>query len=143
MLSHQDLAPLRLRDLLPADAEIVEHDGWEWMGHSWWYEGIGFTWFGRLEREPLKTAAFELSLSELSVEQLASLARALALPIRHGMPLTELVGLFGDPIDHQKFVSDRDSYDFLVSTGGPYRLSATIHKEGGLIHLSAILATLA
>ena len=142
MLSHLQLSTLRLRKLLEPDARIVEHKGWEWMGLDWWYEGVGFTWFGRLEREPSKTAAFELSLSELSVGQLAALSSALAFPVKHGMALHELSALLGQPVSSEQFVPDRTSYDFRVSSESAYMVSATIQKGSGLIHVSAIDANL-
>lgn len=142
MLSHLELSTLRLRKLLEPEARIVEHKGWEWMGHDWWYEGIGFTWFGRLERDPSKTAAFELSLTELSVDQLAVLSRALALPVKHGMSLPELTSLLGHPVSSEQFVSDRRTYDFRVSSDISYIVSATIQERSGLIHVAAVPAAL-
>ena len=142
MLSHLQLSTLRLRKLLEPDARLIEHKGWEWMGHDWWYEGIGFTWFGRLEREPSRTAAFELSLSELSADQLAVLSSALAFPIHHGMSLPELTALLGKPVSSEQFVPDRKSYDFQVSSESGYMVSATIQKGSGLIHVSALAADL-
>ena len=50
-LPYSQFARLRLRRLVPRSAKVIEHDGWEWMNGNWWYEGIGFTWFGRLEAE--------------------------------------------------------------------------------------------
>jgi len=128
MLSHLPLSTLRLRTQLEPDARIVEHKEWEWMGNDWWYEGLGFTWFGRLGRDPAKTAAVELSLPELSVSQLAVLSTALAFPVKHGMSLREVTELLGQPVSSEQFVPDRKSYDFQVSSESAYRVSATIRN---------------
>src|SRR3981189_3175891 len=98
MRTYVELAPIRLRDLLGPSAMIVEHGGWSWMGHSWWYEGIGFTWFGRLEHAPDRTVAFELFFEELSKDQSASLTAALGFRVAPGMPLEYIASLFGFPL---------------------------------------------
>ena len=74
---------------------------------------------------------------------MAVLSSALAFPIRHGMSLPELTELLGKPVSSEQFVPDRKSCDFLVSSESAYRVSATIQKGSGLIHVSALAADLA
>lgn len=142
MLTAQDLAPLRLRPLLGLAADLVEHEGWEWMDHRWWYEGIGFTWFGRLERQPEATAAFELSFDELSAQQVMAVTSALDLRTRPGMFLPELVTVFGAPVAEQSLVSGRVTHGFAAGASGAFRLEATVDQQHGLVHLSAIRSDL-
>jgi hypothetical protein len=143
MLSYVELASLRLRDLLGPDAQIIEHDGWHWMGQDWWYEGVGFTWFGRLEAAPDETVALELNLEELPSQMAALITGAIGLRLTQGMTLNAVVAELGPSLSVQQFVKDRVTHQFSVGQSDLYRVSATIHTSKGLIHVSAVKAFLA
>jgi hypothetical protein len=127
-----------LRRLVPKSAEVIEHDGWEWMNGNWWYEGIGFTWFGRLETKPHVTAGLEIYFEELSAASARKLLKAAGLPVSAGMRLADLRARLGEPVSTVQFVSDRKTYSFVMGKGSRYRVGCTIHRRHGLIHVSAI-----
>lgn len=54
-------------------------------GGMWYYEGVGFTWFGRLEEVPDETGALEIDFSELPGSASANILKRLELPVRPGM----------------------------------------------------------
>ena len=143
MLSYVELASLRLRDFLGPGAQIVEHDGWDWMGQEWWYEGVGFTWFGRLEAAPNETVALELNLEELSNQKAELITGAIGLRLTQGMTLNAVVAELGPSLSLQQYVKDRVTHQFSVGQSDLYRVSATIHTTRGLIHISAVKASLA
>jgi hypothetical protein len=127
-----------LRRFVPKSAKVIEHDGWEWMNGTWWYEGIGFTWFGRLETKPQSTAGLEIYFEELSAASAKRLLKAAGLPVFPGMRLAKLRACFGRPVSIHQFVSDRKTYSFVMGVGNRYRVGCTIHRRHGLIHVSAI-----
>jgi len=137
-LPYSQFARLRLRRLLPKSARVIEHDGWEWMKGNWWYEGIGFTWFGRLEANPRVTAGLEICFEELPAASVIRLLNAAGLPVAPGMRLAELRVRLGEVVSIDQFVSDRKTYSFVVGKGSRYRVRCTIHRRHGLIHVSAI-----
>ena len=142
MLPYAELAPLRLRALLPATANVFEHDGWEWMGLRWWYEGCGFTWFGRLEAEPKSTVAFELYFQEMDPQQQRGLLRSLDLNLEPGSTLAAVEAELGASASEHNFVVGQTTYEFLVGKMEPYVIRATVHNTEGLLHVSAIKAAL-
>jgi len=135
---YQQLAPLRLRSFLPTDRAIDERGGFEWMNGFWLYEGIGFTWFGRLETSPDATAGLELYFEELPRDSLEQILRALALPLVPGMTARELEQVLGPIHQTHAFVADRKTYSFRVGDPDAYEVGCTVHNERGLIHLSVI-----
>jgi hypothetical protein len=108
------------------------------MNGTWWYEGIGFTWLGRLEAKPHSTAGLEICFEELSAASATRLLKAAGLPVSPGMRLAALRARLGQPISIDQFVSDRKTYSFVVGKGSRYRIGCTIHRRYGLIHVSAI-----
>jgi len=137
-LPYSQFARLRLRRLVPRSANVIEHDGWEWMNGNWWYEGIGFTWFGRLEAKPKVTAGLEVSFEELSVASARKILKAAGLHVSAGMRLAEVRGRLGAPVSIDQFVPDRKTYVFVIGTKSRYRVGCTIRRRHGLIHVSAI-----
>jgi hypothetical protein len=59
-----------------------------------------------------------------------------------GMPLDDIVSLFGLPVREQRLVPDRVTHEFAVGESDAYRVSATVHTRSGLVHLSVIMASL-
>lgn len=129
---------MRLRALLHGDDRLVEHDGFSWMGGQWVYEGIGFTWFGRLEDQPELTQGVEIAFDEISPEVAARILDALGLPLYFGMPLEQIKGVFGQIETIQRFMKDRATYNFRVGTPEPYQVGCTVQEADGLIHVSLI-----
>jgi hypothetical protein len=136
--SYAQFARLRLRRLVPRSVKVVEHDGWEWMYGTWRYEGIGFTWFGRLEAKPRVTAGLEIVFEELSGASAKRILRAAGLPVSAGMRLAELRRRLGSPVSTEQFVSDRKTYVFLIGSRNRYRVGCTVRRRHGLIHVSVI-----
>jgi hypothetical protein len=56
----------------------------------WWYEGIAFTWFGRLEETPNQTGGLEISFDELPAPVTERILSTLGVPISAGMKRTKL-----------------------------------------------------
>jgi hypothetical protein len=108
------------------------------MNGNWWYEGIGFTWFGRLEATPRATAGLEVNFEELSAASARGLLKAAGLPVSPGMRLVELRARLGEPVSVDQFVSDRKTYSFVIGKASRYRVGCTVHRRHGLIHVSAI-----
>ena len=138
LIPYRTLAPLRLRQFLPPDAAVVEHGGFQWMGGVWLYEGIAFTWFGRLEDTPDVTAGFELNFEELDGKSLHRILNAVALPVRSGMNASELESVLGKRYTTQIFVEDRQTHIFRLGDPDLYEVSCTIHADDGLMHVSLI-----
>jgi hypothetical protein len=138
LISYSSLAPLRLRQFIPSERRIVEHGGFEWMGGLWIYEGIAFTWFGRLEGAPEITAGLELNFEELEQSTLQRILAAVELPVTSGMNSSELESVLGQRYVTQIFAADRQTYVFRLGDSDPYEVSCTIHEDQGLIHVSLI-----
>ncbi len=138
LISYRSLAPLRLRQFLPAESAIVEHGGFAWMGGMWLYEGIAFTWFGRLEEAPEITAGFELNFEELDGTSLQRILSAVELPVQSGMNASELESVLGQRDATQIFASDRQTHVFRLGDPDIYEVSCTIHEDEGLIHVALI-----
>src|SRR5262245_1130503 len=113
-IAYHQLAPLRLRTFLPMDRSLDEHSGFAWMNGSWLYEGIGFTWFGRLESAPEITAGVELYFEELPRDCLAGILAALELPLAPGMKVPKLKQVLGAIYQTHVFVEDRRTYVFRI-----------------------------
>src|SRR5688572_19721850 len=103
-LSYEQFGLLRLRHFLDSATPITEHAGFEWMNGSWWYEGVGFTWFGRLEDSPEHTAGFELFFEEIPLDTANRILKEVGVPITPGMSLEQISSQLGTPIDTQTFV---------------------------------------
>lgn len=132
------LGSMRLRALLHGDDRLVEHDGFSWMGGQWIYEGVGFTWFGRLEDQPEITQGVEIAFDEISPDIAARILGALGLPLCSGMQIEQLNEVLGQIETTERFVSDRATYNFRVGTPESYQVGCTVHETDGLIHVSLI-----
>lgn len=108
------------------------------MNGSWLHEGIGFTWFGRLETSPDITAGVELYFEELPRESLERILTALELPVSPGMQVQELEKVLGPVYGNHFIVGDRKTSVYRVGDPDVYEVECTVHNERGLIHLSVI-----
>jgi hypothetical protein len=136
--SYKKLGSMRLRTMLDVDDQLVEHDGFSWMGGQWLYEGIGLTWFARLEEEPEVTQGIEIAFDEISPGMAVRILDALGLPLFPRMELEQVKEALGQVETTKRFVPDRATYNFRVGTSEAYEISCTIHETEGLIHFSLI-----
>jgi hypothetical protein len=138
LISYEQFSQLRMRHFAPADIEVSEIDGYEWMGGIWIHEGIGFTGIARHEDTPDEAGGVEVDLRELTESATLAILDAIHLPLRPGMGLEEVRSVLGEPEHTDVFVADRKSYDFTVGSRHPYYVSATIHDTNGLIYVVVI-----
>jgi len=138
VISYPKFSRLRLRRFVPATTQVTEHDGFEWMKGRWWYEGIAFTWFGRLEETPDETGGLEILFEELPSRAAKRILYTIGLPVFPGMERARVLGCLGEPIGTDTFVDDRNTYRFLIGTSDQYEIGCTIQRDHGLIHVSII-----
>ncbi len=134
MISHARFGKLRLAQFRP-DADIAELNGWEFMDHMWVGEAAGFSEWLRLEDTPEKLRSLAIDFAEFPEQAAADVLRAIDLPVRAGMNFDELRDLLGEPVNQQRFVKDRVSYDFALAAPAKYKLSCTVLNKGGLTYL--------
>jgi hypothetical protein len=134
MISHARFGKLRLAHFRP-DAEIAELDNWEFMGHKWIGEAVGFSEWLRLEDEPKTLRSLAIDFSEFPEEAAANVLRTIDLPVRAEMKLNEICELLGEPVKEHRFVKDRVSYEFIVPRPPRYNVSCTVLNQGGLTYL--------
>jgi len=139
LIPYEDFSRLRMKQFVPAEIEVSDDDGYEWMGGFWIHEGIGFTGVARHEDTPDEAGGLAVAFRELP-ERSATLAifDAIRLPLRLGMTLEEVRSVLGEPEHTNVFVADRKSYDFTVGSQFPYYVSATVHDTDGLIYVVVI-----
>ncbi|MGE0582986.1 MAG: hypothetical protein AB7P31_12750 [Steroidobacteraceae bacterium] len=138
LIPYERFSQLRLANFLPAAAHITEHGGFEWMGGTWRYEGIGFTWFGQLEDNPEGTGGIELYFEELSEVASSSILHAIGLPLAAGIGTEQLNAILGPNFQTVRFVDDRVSHVFRLGEPDVYEVSCTVSNEQGLVHVSII-----
>jgi len=138
LISFAQFGRLRLKRFLPAKLEIVEHGGYEWMNGLWWYEGVGFTWFGRLETAPTDTAGIEISFDEIPLRAAKRILYTIGLPVYPGMTVDGLGDVLGPRHATRIFTGDRVTHIFRLGGEDTYEISCTVHQDKGLIHLSII-----
>lgn len=135
-ISHDAFGRIRLVDYLPADI-VVEFDGWEYLDRLWLGESWGaFTEWLRLESDPEVLRSVALDLSTLPAMASAAMLAMLALPLRFGMTLEEVVVVLGQPTESFGFVADRTTYVWYVNTVDAYAVGCTVHDALGLIYLT-------
>src|SRR3954468_5257468 len=118
MISYARFGMLRLARFRP-DTEITELANWEFMDALWVGEAIGFSEWLRLESEPDVLRSLAIDFNEFPAAAAPAVLRAIELPSGAGMRLEELRAALGDPIEEQRFVKDRVSYEFRLA--GPPR----------------------
>jgi hypothetical protein len=138
LIPYEQFGRLRLKQFVPPDAEIIEDEGYEWMGGFWINEGIGFTSMSRHEDTPTETGGLEVDFSELPEGAASAIFGAIHLPFRRGMTLEEVHSILGESEHTHVFVADRKTYDFTVGSRYPYYVSVTVHETDGLIYVAVI-----
>ncbi len=135
MITHQELAALRLKDFLPQADEIEEVDGWEFMGKIWMGEAYGFTEWLRLREDPEVLRSVSLDLADLDTEVSDQIVARLQLPLEYGMETDEVNEVLGEPLGKVQSVPNRITYEYAVGVQEKYYISATIDHQDGLVYL--------
>lgn len=138
LIPYEQFGRLRLKQFVPVGTEVLEADGYEWMGGFWINEGIGFTSMSRHEDTPHETGGLEVAFSELPESAASAIFNAIHLPLHRGMSLKEIQSVLGEPEETHVFVADRKTYDFTVGSRQRYHVSTTVHDEDGLIDVVVI-----
>lgn len=138
LVSYSDFATLRLDQFCAGSIEKTGAAIWEWMGGDWHCDGVGFTWFGRLDGMPNETGCMEIDLTELPQSEAEAILAAIGLPLSAGMKLKSVAEILGDPLSIESFVSDRKTYVFQAGSDNPYKIDCTIQETDGLIFVSVI-----
>ena len=112
--------------------DVVDLDGWEFMGRLWVGEAIGFSEWLRPADDPARLGSLALDLCDLPPDLSARVLDRLHLPLSRGMDLARIRGRLGDPVGTQRFVSDRCSFKFSIDG---YSISCTVHDADGLIYV--------
>ncbi|MDO3683160.1 hypothetical protein [Micromonospora sp. C28ISP2-4] len=134
-ISHDAFGELRLAHFLAME-DLEELRDWEYLGRRWVGEASGFTEWLRLESAPGVTRSVAIDLAALPEPAAQKMINALGLPLRAGLDQQDIIGVFGEPTDTERFVRDRVTLVFHVGAPDPYELSCTVHEEHGLIHLT-------
>lgn len=135
MISYKDFGSLRLADFYTPEDDIEELEDWEFQDRLWVGESVGFTEWLRLKKSPRILRSMALDLPELPDDFITKVLGRIELPLRPGMTLAEITAILGEPTDSQKYVADRQSYDFTVGDSDKYNVNCTVHQERGLIYL--------
>ncbi len=138
MITHRELAPLRLKDFLPQTDRIEEVDGWEFMDKVWLGEVYGFTEWLRLREDPEVLRSVSLDLADLDQEVADRILATLQLPLEYGMELGEVNGVLGEPAEQVQPVPNRITYEYLAGDRDRYYISVTIDQRDGLVYLVVI-----
>ncbi|MBI4719512.1 MAG: hypothetical protein HY763_17080 [Planctomycetes bacterium] len=126
---------LRLRKFVnPRD--VAELNDWEFLGHVWVGEAVGFTEWLRRAEEPDELGCVSIDFNGLSCQTSAAMLGALELTLRSGMSRTEVERVLGHPFAEDKFVAGRVSLEFTYQS---YYMIATLDDTGGLTHLTVSL----
>lgn len=134
MIDHDTFGKLRLVDFLPP-SKVYNFDDYRLLGRIWVGEGLGFTTFIRLPKQPDVVRLVELDLFHLKPRAISRMFKALDLPLARGMSLGEIEALLGKHKAQQHFVADRITHEFEIAKPR-YSLDCTILNEGGLIHVT-------
>jgi hypothetical protein len=123
MLTHNEFQKLRLSQFVDA-REITELVDWEFLGHEWVGEAIGFTEWLRPRSSPDLLGSIALDLGELPTQVAEACLSCIGLPLRRHMTRSQLVDLFGEPLRTFRFLEDRATHEFRIDTTDPYVLPA-------------------
>lgn len=138
MITHRELAPLRLKDFLPQTDRIEQVDGWEFLEEVWLGEVYGFTEWLRLREDPQVLRSVSLDLADLDQEVADRILATLQLPLEYGMEPEEVDQVLGVPAGQVQPVPSRITYEYLAGDRDKYYISATIDRLDGLVYLVVI-----
>ncbi len=134
MIPHREFGRLRLSEFLP-HADSTELENWEYLERVWVGEALGFSEWLRLESDPKVLRVLALDLSQFPQKAATAVLDRIGLPVREGMTGAQLRKLFGAHVREHKFVADRVTREYLTPKPNRYRVSCTVHKTDGLIHV--------
>lgn len=135
MIPHDRFHTLRLHEFVPG-AEIQELRDWEFEGHQWVGEALGFSEWLRLESEPDLLRSLSIDLAQFPPDAARAVFDALELPLETGMTRDELEAILDAPDATNTFVADRETIDFVVDGDEGYMISCTVLHDGGLTHVT-------
>jgi hypothetical protein len=137
VISYDRFGRLRLVDFLPARRVRLLRD-WEFEGRVWVGEAAGFSEWLRLSDDPEVLRAMAIDFESFPARAAARVLAKLGLTVRKGMTLGKLEALLGRVTKTLRFVSDRETYEFLTTGSQPYQVSCTVLKEGGLTYVGVM-----
>ena len=141
MISYANFRKLRLTQFLP-DAKVKKLDGWEFMGHLWIGEAIGFSEWLCFESTPEVLGSLAIDFKEFPELPALEVLRTIDLPVLPGMDIRDLSKVLGEPVNELRFTNDRVSYEFVVSGPPRYDVSCTVLNKGGLTYLVVMVPLL-
>jgi hypothetical protein len=134
MIPYDDFGSFRLGRFLPDD-EVAPLEDWEFQGHLWIGEALGFSEWLRLESDSGVLRSLAIDFLDFPAPAAVAVLRALQLPILAGMSLQDLDGLFGSRVAEHRFVADRVTCDYFTPEPYRYRISCTVLNPGGLSYV--------
>lgn len=134
MVSHDRFGQMRLSAFLP-DAELEQLEDWQFMGHEWVGEALGFSEWLRLAAAPESLGSLAIDFEDFPDKVACDILKEIGLPVRQGMAIEDLRSLLGSPVGEERFVSDRISYEFVITGPPKYDVSCTVLNDGGLTYL--------
>lgn len=134
MISYDQFGRLRLSEFVDR-LKVVSICNWEFMGHLWLGEAVGFTEWLRLEDDPHVVRSISLDLVTLDPETTQSINARIGLPLCRGMTRTDLEHIMGKPVGTVRCVPDRYSVWFRFGEQWTYYVHCTLHEKDGLIYV--------
>lgn len=141
LIPYSQFAMLRLKQLVAADMNASEDDGYEWLGGCGINEGIRGADFFRWEQTPEETTGFELYFDLLPSNAARAILDAIGLPLNPWMGLEQIYSVLGEPKEKDVFndrPQNRQTDNFVIGSTQPYHISCSVHGDDGLIGLSVV-----
>jgi hypothetical protein len=138
VINYERFGRFRLADFLPSKRVRLLQD-WEFEGHVWIGEAVGFSERLRQSNDPEVLRAITIYFESFPAATARRVLAKLGLLVRKGMTVNELEACLGPISKTLRFVSDRTTYEFLTPGSQPYQISCTVLDEGGLIHLGVMI----
>ncbi len=141
LIPYSQFAKLRLKQLVSADMNASEDDGYEWLGGYGINEGIRGADFFRREQTPDETTGIELYFDLLPSNAAQAILDAIGLPLNPRMGFEQIYSVLGEPKEKDVFndrPQNRQTDNFVIGSTQPYHVSCSVHGNSGLIGLSVV-----
>lgn len=138
MIGHEQFRRLRLRQFLSAK-KISALADWEYEGRLWVGEANGFSEWLRLEKDVENLGSLAIDFETFPARAAKRVLETLDLRLHKGMTATEIAAVLGKPRKTERFVPDRQTYEFVTSGKQPFRVSCTVREKGGLTYLRVMI----
>lgn len=141
LIPYSQFAKLRLKQLVAADLNASEDDGYEWLGGYGINEGIRGADFFRWEQTPDETTGFELYFDLLPSNAARAILDAIGLPLNPRMKLEQIYSALGEPKEKDVFndrPQNRQTDNFVIGSTQPYHVSCSVRDDDGLTGLSVV-----